>query len=83
MDLEERTMVMTEEVKGNWDEHYPRAREELPKDLPTPKGKKIIHSTYVDADHARDNLNRRSVTGILVFLNNWILSHLRQIRTYG
>ena len=31
-----------QELIKNWDEHYPGAREELPRDMPTPKGKKVI-----------------------------------------
>ena len=31
-------------------------------------------TTYVDADHARDQLTRRSVTGILILLNNTPIS---------
>ena len=55
-------MEVTEEIKGNWHEHYPGATEEVPKDLPPPKGKKVVLGTYVDADHAHDHLTRRSVT---------------------
>ena len=34
------------------------------------KGKEIQITVFVDADHARDKVTRRSVTGILVLLNN-------------
>jgi hypothetical protein len=33
---------------------YPDAEEEIPKDLPAPKGTKIRMTAYVDADHAHD-----------------------------
>ena len=38
--------------------------------MPTPKGKTVQITTYVDADHAHDQVTRRSVTGILLFVNN-------------
>jgi len=42
----------------------------LPSDMPQPKGNKVQVTIYVDADHAHDQLTRRSVTGILLFVNN-------------
>ena len=53
-----------------WDELYPDATEDLPENMPTPKGKEIQITVFVDANHARDKVTRRSVTGILVLLNN-------------
>ena len=38
--------------------------------MPTPKGKTVQVTTYVDADHAHDQVTRRSVMGILLFVNN-------------
>ena len=50
---------------------YPGATKELPLDMPTPKGKTLCITTYVDADHTSyDQVTRRSVTGILQFVNN-------------
>ena len=57
----------------DWIEFYPDATEDLPKE-PKPKGKLCTLTCYVDADHARDQLTRRSVTGILVLLNNTPIS---------
>ena len=54
----------------NWDEQYPGAREEFPGDMPNSKGKEVHLTLYVDADHAHDQLTRRSITGILLFINN-------------
>ena len=42
-------------VEVNWNEQYPGATEELPKDMPTPKGKEVKITIYVDADHALDH----------------------------
>ena len=49
---------------------YPGAKEELPKKMPKALGKEVEISTYVDASFASDIKNRRSVTGIIIFLNN-------------
>ena len=49
---------------------YPGAREELPPDMPSPKQKTVQKTTYGDADHAHHQLTRRSVTDILLFVNN-------------
>ena len=53
----------------NWHEFYPDAEEELPSNAPDPKGRGATITCYVDADHAHDQVTRRSVTGILLFVN--------------
>ena len=61
--------------KGHdWLEFYPDAVEDIPSDRPKPKGKLCSLTCYVDADHARDKLTRRSVTGIIILLNNTPIS---------
>ena len=63
-----KTAIVT---KGhNWVEFYPDACEDLPHDMLIPKGGLSMLTCYVDADHARDKLTRRSVTGIVLLLNN-------------
>ena len=58
-------------TKGqNWIEFYPDAEEDIPVDTLEPMGNKAEITVFVDADHARDNVTRRSVTGILLLLNN-------------
>ena len=54
----------------NWKEFYPDAEEDIPIDIPLAKGKPIRITVYVDADHAHDVVTRRSITGILLLLNN-------------
>jgi hypothetical protein len=65
---------------------YPDAGEEIPMDLPPEKGPRVRMTVYIDADHAHDLVTRRSITGILVILNNtrirWI-SKLVETSTYG
>jgi hypothetical protein len=34
------------------------------------KGPRVRMTVYIDADHANDLVTRRSITGILVMLNN-------------
>lgn len=74
-----------------WREFYPDAREEIPhiSELPTPKGAPVRMTVYKDADHAHDMLTRRSVSGILMFMNNtpvkWISKRQKTVETstYG
>ena len=56
--------------ENRWNEMYPDAEIENPKDMPEPRGKKARIMAYVDADHAHDLVTRRSVTGILLYVNN-------------
>ena len=73
----------------NWDEFYPDAEEDLPPNMPKPLGKMASISVMVDADHARDKVTRRSVTGIVLFVNNtpmiWVTKRQKTVETstYG
>ena len=61
-------------VKQDWS-FYPFYKEafdegeELPPNMPTPKGKSMTMRVFVDSDHAGDSVTRRSRTGFVVFLN--------------
>ena len=74
-----------------WREFYPDAEESIPAadTLPKPLGPKIRITVYKDADHAHDVVTRRSVTGVLLFLNNtpvkWLSSRQKTVETstYG
>ena len=46
-----------------------KGREELPPNMPEPRGMGFTIVVKVDADHASDTVTRRSRTGILVYLN--------------
>jgi hypothetical protein len=59
-----------------WKEYYPDASEELPPDQPEPLPKKAQITIYVDADHAHDTVTRRSVTGIMVFVNKTLVKYI-------
>ena len=45
-------------------------KEELPGNMPEPRGKGFAIVAKVDADHAADTTTRRSRTGFLIFLNS-------------
>ena len=49
----------TPACRENWDELYPDAKEDVPDRMPTPKGKEVRITVFVDADHARDKVTRR------------------------
>ena len=48
---------------------YGNVREELPRDAPKPLGKRVVLTSYVDANLYHDMATGRSVTGVLHFLN--------------
>jgi hypothetical protein len=57
--------------------------------MPKAKGNLATLTCYVDADHARDKVTRRSVTGIVLLVNNtpltWISKRQKTVETstYG
>jgi hypothetical protein len=70
------------EYHPNWKDFYPDAEEKMPIDLFMSKGN-------VDADHAYDLVTRRSITVILMMLNNtpirWVSKRQKTVETstYG
>lgn len=73
----------------HWIEFYPDAEEDIPADMLEPAGMEARLTVYVDADHARNQVTRRSVTGIMMLLNNtplvWISKRQKTVETstYG
>ena len=71
-----------------WEEFYPDACEDIPSDAPDATRSAQI-SVYVDADHAHDVVTRRSVTGIVLFINQtpvrWVSKRQATVETstYG
>jgi len=61
--------------ENDWKRFYGEAKEAIPPNAPEPKGLPVVIRTYVDADHAGEQLTRRSRTGFIMFLNsapiNW------------
>ena len=76
-------------VMQEWKEFSPDAVENIPKDRPKPRGKLCIITCYVDADHARDMVSRKSMSGVLLLLNNtpvqWQSKQQKTVKsaTYG
>jgi hypothetical protein len=56
-------------MKYDWVEQYPDAADILPPHMPKPLGKPVQINFFSDASFATDLSNRRSHTGILIFLN--------------
>ena len=76
-------------TEADWQEFYPGTKEEKPPDMPEPKGKAARMTCHVDADHATDVVTRRSVTGILLMVNNMVVKAISkrqktvETSTYG
>jgi hypothetical protein len=51
----------------DWMEFYPDAKEAIPTDAPEARGKSVVTSCFVDADHAGCRVMRQSQTGIILF----------------
>jgi hypothetical protein len=58
-----------DEVVYDWRSFYPDAKEDIPTNAPEPRGNPVQMICFVDADHAGDQLTRRSRTGVLLYLN--------------
>ena len=56
-------------VEVDWQDYYPGAVEAIPSNMPEPRGKEVLTTCFVDADHAGCRLTRRSHSGVLIFVN--------------
>ena len=50
-------------------ELYPDSEDQLPYNMPQPRGNPVDISVFVDADHAGNRVTRRSHTGIIIYVN--------------
>ena len=57
-------------TQEEWNDFYPDAFEALPANMPEPLGNAVLIRAYVDANHAGNLANRRSHSGIIVYVNN-------------
>ena len=55
---------------SEWKEFYGNVAEEIPVDMPTPLGRAVSTTCFVDADHAGNLVTRRSHSGIIIFIQN-------------
>ncbi len=53
----------------NWDYVYGDIQEEIPNNMPNPKGKRVILTMFADANLYHDRITGRSVTGLIMMLN--------------
>jgi hypothetical protein len=53
----------------DWSEYFPDAKDMIPPDVPEIRGKPVMMTTFVDADHAGCRVTRRSQTGFIIILN--------------
>jgi hypothetical protein len=54
---------------SDWKEFYRNVKEAIPPNAPPPRGHPVQVNAFVDADHTRNKITRRSHTGILIYLN--------------
>ena len=51
----------------DWSDFYNPQEEPKPSDMPSPRGRSMQITAFVDSDHAGDLVNRRSRTGVIIF----------------
>jgi hypothetical protein len=68
--IDESIFTDSPDVFEHWKQFYPDAMEEQPPNAPLPLGNPVEISAYVDANHARNLVNRHSHTGILIYVIN-------------
>ena len=55
---------------AEWKEFYGDVVEEVPADMPTPLGRPVRMTCFLDADHAGNLVTRRSHSGVIIFIQN-------------
>ena len=60
---------------------YGGSKEALPDDAPVPRGKRVVTSSYVDANLYHDLISGKAVTGILHFLNKTPIDWYRKLQS--
>ena len=64
----EEMLKEAESFTKDMKKYYPHSALEVDPSYPTPKGKPIQVTIFVDADHATDLVNCKSITGIIILL---------------
>jgi hypothetical protein len=73
----------------SWVDFYPDAAEPIPGNMPQPRGEPVSTHTFVDADWAGNLANRRSHTGIIIYIQSapiiWVSKRQKTVETstYG
>jgi hypothetical protein len=72
-------------TKCDWSEFYPGAEDPIPPNMPQPRGKSVVVTCYVDADHAGCRVTRRSQTGVIIMVNRapilWLSKRQNTVET--
>ena len=68
--FDERLFEQGAQTKEEWNDFYPDATEALPRHMPEPLGKCVKVRAWVDANHAGNLANRRSHSGMFIYVNN-------------
>ena len=62
-------LVCLRTISGIVSEFGLSLKEDLPPNMPEPRGQGFVIRAYVDADHASDSVTRQSRSGFIVYLN--------------
>ena len=91
--LDAREPILKRDVslcaENSWGDFYPEAIESIPSNMPEPRGRAVSTHTFVDADRAGNLANRRSHTGMVLFLQSapiiWVSKRQKTVETstYG
>jgi hypothetical protein len=55
--------------REDFQEHYRGAKEDMPHNMPKPRGRGVTITAFVDASHAANRKTRKSHTGYIIFVN--------------
>lgn len=70
---------------AEWTDFYPGATEAIPGNMPEPRGLPVFTHCYVDADWAGNLLNRRSHTGLVIYVQSapviWVSKRQKTVET--
>ena len=66
----EQVFELGAKSQDEWNDFYPDACEDMPRNMPDALGKSVLIRVYVDANHAGNLANRRSHSGIIIYVNN-------------
>ena len=69
----------------DWEDFYRGAKEQIPPNMPEARGLPVDIIVFVDSDHGGNKTNRRSQTGVLIFLNkapiHWLSKRQPSVET--
>ena len=68
--LDPRYVEHAPRVRADWSDFYGPVKEVIPSDAPPARGLPVQMTCCVDSNHAGDEVNRRSRTGVLIFCNS-------------